>query len=246
MSTYRIKLSVLLFCAILLTTGCADLLLPTLSGNVIREARMVDSFTELNICCGMYLEVTQGDETSVELEADENLLPEIETIVRGEQLTVQFRSRITFMPQFRSGRITIYVTMPEVRALELSGGSNGTIEALQTDDLRLDLSGGSRLSIDTLTAEQLTAELSGGAEIRVGDGTVTEQTVNVSGGGEYLLEDVRSDIANLDLSGGSRAEIWVLERLRVDASGGSNLTYRGSPTTEQDISGGSRVRSVED
>lgn len=246
MSIQRTKLLALLLCLILFTTGCVDLVVRTASGNVSREARTVDSFTEISVCCGMHLQLTQGDQPTVEIEADETLLSEIETIVRGEQLTLQFHSPFSLLPRFRSGRVTVYITTPDVRGLDLSGGSNGTVERLQVEDLHVDLSGGSHLTIDTLNAEQLTAELSGGAQVQIDAGTVTEQMVDVSGGGQYRLENVQSDNVVLDLSGGSRAEVWVREMLRVDASGGSNLTYRGSPTTQEDISGGSRVRAVDE
>lgn len=244
MSIQRTKLPALLLALILFTTGCVDLVVPTASGNVIREERTVDAFTEISVCCGMRLELTQGDQPTVAIEADETLLPEIETTVRGEQLTVQLRSSFSLMPRLRSGRVTVYVTTPNVRALDLSGGSNGTMERLQGEDLHIDLSGGSHLTIDTVTAAHLTAELSGGAQVQVDAGTITEQQVDVSGGGQYRLENVQSDSIVVDLSGGSRAEVWARETLRVDASGGSNLTYRGAPVMEQDISGGSRVRAV--
>ena len=228
----------------MLVIGCTPLISRPGSGTVIREERTVSDFAAVDICCGMHLELTQGAETAVTLEGDEAILAEIETIVRRDQLTVRFRPQFNLLPRFNSRQVVVSITTPEIRAVELSGGSHGETERLQTDELRVTLSGGSELAITELNAEQLDAALSGGAELSIESGVVTEQRVDGSGGSGYLTADVRSQEVDLDLSGGSQADVWVSRSLRVDASGGSEVTYRGSPTVNQNSSGGSRVRSV--
>jgi hypothetical protein len=38
--------------------------------------------------------------------------------------------------------------------------------------------------------------------------------------------------------------VWVTESLDVEASGGSDVEYTGSPTIDQEVSGGSEINAA--
>jgi hypothetical protein len=236
---------ILLLCAALVSAGCAGMTLPPGSGNVVREERSVAEFTAISVCCGMQLEFTQGDQTTVELEGDDNLLAEVETVMEGDQLIVRFQRPFTVFSFMGNERIRVYVTAPTLEGLDLSGGAHGKAAAIETETLRLMASGGSQVDIDLLQADDFVVDLSGGAEVAITDGTVVRQAVEASGGSQYHLENVQSSSAELNFSGGSQATIRVSETLRIDASGGSQIAYHGAPTVDQNSSGGSQVRALD-
>jgi hypothetical protein len=80
--------------------------------------------------------------------------------------------------------------------------------------------------------------------VTVRAGTTTEQEATVSGGAHYRAADLESEVARLEVSGGSEAAVWVTESLDVEASGGSNVEYTGSPTIDQEVSGGSEINAA--
>jgi len=47
------------------------------------------------------------------------------------------------------------------------------------------------------------------------------------------------------MSGGASAEVNVSEKLIVDASGGTNIRYKGNPEISSELSGGSSIEKVE-
>lgn len=234
------------------------------SGHVISETRVVQDFDQVEVCCGMKLMLTQGKESQLRLEADDNILPEIETLVRSGQLTVRFRSN--FGPfNFRlSQPVTVYLQMPMIHGVTISGGGSLTTEAVETDHIALEFSGGSQgaiknlqaqtidlvtsgggqTTIDTLEAETLALDVSGGGRVTFNGGTVTNQRVTTNGGSHYNAAAVEGETATLDVSGGSDVKIWVTEALHVEASGGSQVDYTGNPSLDQQLSGGSQVRAV--
>lgn len=252
-----------LLTVILLLSGCV---LSTLqgSGNVVSETRAVADFEQVEVCCGMKLVLTQGDDIQLQLEADDNILPEIETIVRSGTLTVRFRSNWGPFNFRLSQPVTVYLQMPTIHgvtisgggsltmerlatdrvALEFSGGSQGTIKTLQAQAVDLSTSGGGQTTIDTLDVDTLDLEVSGGGRVTLNGGTVTNQRVTASGGSRYHAAAVEGEIATLDVSGGGEAKVWVTETLRVEASGGSQVEYTGNPALDQQLSGGSRLRAV--
>lgn len=242
MSRQFIIVSTLLTVALLLS-ACPNFSLLQGSGKIVRETRDVSDFSAVEVCCGMQLTLTQGEPTSVELEADDNILPEIETLVADDRLIVQFRQRISLWTSTRTP-IQLYVTMPTISGVEVSGGGAVTAPMIQSDAFQLTLSGGSQANVDELQVTALRADLSGGAHATIVGGTVTQQLVDASGGSHYLAADLQSAQATLDISGGSEARVWASESLVVDASGGSNVAYYGRPDVDQDTSGGSDLDSL--
>ena len=248
---------------ILLCGGCAVATRQG-SGKVISETRVVRDFDQVEVCCGMKLILTQGDDSQLRLEADDNMLSEIETIVSGRQLTVRFRS--TFGPfSFRlSQPVTVYLQMPTIHgvtitgggslttdnvktdriALEFSGGSQGVLKNLQAQTVDLVTSGGGQTTIDMLEVDILDLEVSGGGRVTLHGGTATNQRVMIGGGSRYDAAATEGETATLDVSGGGEAKVWVTATLHVQASGGSQVEYTGNPTLDQQLSGGSQVRAV--
>jgi hypothetical protein len=248
---------------LLLLSGCA--LAPLRgSGRVVSESRTVSEFEQVEVCCGMQLVLTQGDAVQLTLEADDNILPEIETLVRGGTLTVRFRTNPGWLNLRLSRPIMVHLQMPTIHgvtisggsgleterletdrlALEFSGGSQGRIGALQAANVDLLTSGGGQTTIDTVEVDTLNLEVSGGGRVAIDGGTVTNQRVALSGGSHYDGAAVEGESATLDVSGGSEAKVWVTETLAVQASGGSHVDYTGNPTIDQELSGGSELRAV--
>lgn len=234
------------------------------SGNVITEAREVSNFEQVEVCCGMKLLLTQGDEEQLTLEADDNILPEVETFVRSGTLTVRFRRNFASFNLRLNRPVTVYLQMPTIHgvtisgggsleteklevdrvAFEFSGGSQGMIRNLQAESVDLVASGGSEVTVDTMAVGTLDLEVSGGGHATVKGGTVTEQRVVASGGSHYDASAVEGETATIEVSGGGEANVWVTEVLQVQASGGSQVAYKGNPTIDQELSGGSEIRSV--
>ena len=187
------------------------------SGEVVSETRPVSGFDQISVCCGMELIVTQGDVESLEIEADDNLLPEIVTTVSGGKLTIRFKDDQGRTQYWPTQPIRCKVTTVDVRGLEVSGG--GSLEAgqIETDHLQIESSGGSQADIGSVAADTM--------------------GVGVSGGGEFYAQDLQLNRLELDLSGGSTGSIESLEgeTLKLENSGGGEVIIAGS-VTEQDVS----------
>jgi hypothetical protein len=214
------------------------------SGNVVTESRPVSGFDSISVCCSMRLILTQGNSESLEIEADDNLLPEIESVVTDGELIVRFKDSFGGVRLLNTSPIIVRVSAIQINGVDISGG--GRMEStgpVQTSQFALDISGGSQGAMDDLQAETLSAEISGGSRIEL-VGNVAEQTISLSGGSNYLAGDLQSQTATLDMSGGGRATLWVTEILNVDLSGGANASYYGSPMINQSLSGGSHLQSL--
>ena len=63
------------------------------SGNVVKENRGVSDFTEIDVSNAIQVEIVAQKDFSVEVEADDNILPLITTEIRGNVLRIKSENR---------------------------------------------------------------------------------------------------------------------------------------------------------
>src|SRR3990170_5909134 len=66
------------------------------SGNVVTEERDVSDFHKIHLSGIGNLIITQGEEESLTIEADDNIMPLISADVSGERLTISFKRGYNF------------------------------------------------------------------------------------------------------------------------------------------------------
>jgi hypothetical protein len=202
-----------------------------------RQSRPLTGFDAIEVGGGIDLVVRKGDAFVVEVVASEDDAAKIVTEVIDK--TLQIKRKSNFFDW--SGGGTVNVTMPTLVSLDASGGSDVKTEGtFASDNLRIAASGGSDLTID-VAAGALQLEASGGSDMRV-SGTARSARVESSGGSDLNASALTADEADVESSGGSDLTISVRQKIVGDASGGSDVTYSGTPSSVNvNTSGGSEI-----
>lgn len=229
-----------LLITVLVLTSCIHVV--SGNGDIVSETRDVSNFDSIDVCCGWDIELIQGDEESVTIRGDSNILDDIRARVRNGTLEIEYEEWHHHYEPTRTIEVTI--ELQELERFEGSGGVDVVAEALTGDDLEFDLSGGSSLEADVV-ATTLDLEVSGGGDARL-DGIVTSGDVHLSGGSTLRGAGLKLKRLDAGLSGGSIATVWVVRTLEAHLSGGSILHYFGSPSVEVESSGGSHIESLGD
>jgi len=234
--TNRIFIAVLVIITLVLTACNAV----RGSGNVETEERTVSGFSGIDLSGSGEVTVTQGEVESLTIEAEDNLIPLIETEVRNGTLVIGPKDNTALMP---TKPIRFLVSMPNIDNLAVSGSGEIFAESVTTDNLELDINGSGDIDIEQLRAESLTADISGSGNLTLA-GAVTEQRIDIGGSGEYKGDGLESDTAVVAIGGSGKATIWVNELLDAEVDGSGEVNYYGSPTVNQDISGSGDVNSL--
>jgi hypothetical protein len=195
-------------------------------------------FSEVNVGYGMKVEITQSNAYSIEVQADERDFKYLKVEKEGDNLRFYINER----NYRKADDINIKITMPSLEAIGLSGGSIGNIDMdISTKNFDCDLSGGSILK-GKLNCGDLDLDLSGGSQATLkGKGGNAE--IDGSGGSIFKLKDFSVNNAEISLSGGSQVSVNINETLNASQSGGSQITYYGSPEIgNTSFSGGSGIR----
>lgn len=198
------------------------------------------NFDQVSVGSGMHVSINQGESYRVEATGAPEALERLEMDQKGSRLEFWLDHGWTWWR--RSGRISLDITLPRLRKLDLSGGSQGSLD-IQTGSgsFSADLSGGSFLN-GQLSCGNGELSLSGGSEVEL-SGSGEDLIIDGSGGSEYDLQDFPARNLNASLSGGSRAAVTLNGSLNADLSGGSEVVYYGNATMAAvSSSGGSKVR----
>ena len=241
MNAKILKIIGLLAIGLLLTTACG---LRTIqgSGDVVTESRDVSGFDRVSHTGIGRVIITQGDEESLTIEADDNLMEYITSEVRDGTLELGFTDNLRVDP---IPSIVFRVNVNDLKALESVGVGAFEIEKLNTDQLELSTSGTGVITIDELTVTDLVVAADGTGSIKLA-GTAETQEIKLVGAGDYEAPDLESQTAAVDVTGTGSVEIWVLDSLDVVITGVGGASYFGSPNVTQNITGNGSLTSLGD
>jgi len=184
-------------------------------GHIVREQRAVAKFDEVDVSGAFYLEIRQGDQESLLIEADEALLPYIRSEIRAGRLKLGYTCPLRLVNSDQLVRLEL--TVKDLDAIRFSGAGKIYAEQLDTDSIRIELSGAGQIVIDNIEADRLKVKLSGAGEVRLA-GVVAEQDVQISGVGNYGAGALRSQDADVRISGVGQATVWVEDTLTANGT----------------------------
>ncbi len=206
------------------------------NGNVITQSRIISSdFTEIKVSQGIEVSLTMGKETSLSLEADENLHDLIITEVEDGVLNIYSEDNI-----WKSTSRKIYLTAKEIDKIKASSGAEVISEnTIRADDFEVNLSSGSSVRL-MLNVSDLSCDTSSGSSARL-KGVAGNFIANSSSGSNIKAKELAVKTCNADVSSGASIKVNVSDDLDADASSGGNIKYIGSPKTvdKNSSSGGS-------
>lgn len=197
----------------LVTAGCGDDPDSGVrgSGTVASEDREVAGFERIRLQGSGDLIVDVGDRESLQVAAEDNLLPLLTSEVRGSTLELGASESIS------PTRPITYT----IGARSLSG---------------VTISGSGDVVVPDLDCATFDVTVSGVADFDVG-GSCDRLEVEISGTGEFDGIDLTVATAAIRISGAGDAIVHATDDLRVSLSGTGSIEYLGDPSTEIDISG---------
>ncbi len=206
-----------------------------------KETRNVSGFTRVNFGVAGDLYINIGQDFKVVLEGDKSTLDDIVTEVSGGKLIIKQDSWLKNL----DGKVTVFVTMPEIEGIGVSGSGKAEIkDAVKTDNFDLNVSGSGKIFTSDITVSELDASISGSGDIIIGgNGNANMADISISGSGNYAGESLKISSGEFSISGSGSCRCYVTELLKARVSGSGNITYQGDPKIDARISGSGKVRS---
>lgn len=236
MKTIKTPLLIALFALLIGTSSCVDDIFLEGNGIVETEFRRASGFDAVSSSGDFDITIVPGDEYSVEITAESNLLSYIETDVVGNTLKIRTRG----MYSLRDHRtIEIYITTPVLNGVALSGSGIIKTGSFLSDDFRVTLSGSG--DIDTqISSETLKANVSGSGSIFI-EGDTFESEFVISGSGKIKSYDLEQNVCQATISGSGDMYVNVSEAIDAHISGSGRVYYINYPVVHTSISGSGGV-----
>lgn len=210
------------------------------TGPVQTESRSVDNFHGVQLDISADLEITVGESYSVEVLAQQNLLPLIQTKTENGQL------RIFSSENYNSSEpIKLRVTMPAPDQLAVGGsGSIKVLNTLNAEKLDISIGGSGAVNCMQANLNSLHTSISGSGEVTLG-GKCNDWAADISGSGEVNAKSFTSNTLRVSVSGSGTVTADVTTELKADVSGSGDVFYSGSPTVNSSVSGSGTVKKIE-
>jgi carbon monoxide dehydrogenase subunit G len=215
------------------------------SGHVVQEERHPGDFDGVDFKSFNNLYIETGEETSLVVEAEDNLMPFLVTELEGDTLEIYVRPGI----KLRNTRpVNYYLTVEkdQLQAIKISGSGNVKAPELEAEDFSLIVSGSGDARMAGLEADSLEAKISGSGNLDLGDLQLGPVELKISGSGDIRIDSVEADDLELDISGDGRARIengqLNSQKITISGSGDYIADQVESDEVEVRINGSGNTR----
>jgi hypothetical protein len=210
------------------------------SGLLRTEARDVASFTAIDLRAVGDAVVEVGPTASVEIDAEDNLLPYLTTSVVDGTLRIETKAGVTL----RTTKAILYrITVPTLTRTSVAGSGTVHAEGIQGTDFAADVSGSGQIVVKG-TAQTAALDVSGSGRVDTTALASDALTVDVSGSGHVAARATGS----LSASVGGSGDISVsgtAQQCRINVAGSGSVDARSMTSTNADVtisgSGAARV-----
>ena len=187
------------------------------------------------------IELIQGNTESVVVEADDNHLPLIETVVTNGQLRIRTAKGFN-LPGSAKVKVTVY--MRNIDKLSLAGSADLTAARLLSPKLAGNIAGLGTITIKELQSDDLAISIAGSGRFEA-QGTAKALDVSIAGSGDVSTAKLSTQDATVSIAGSGDAVLWVRKALSVSIAGAGEVRYYGEGNLrEASTMGSGRVKQL--
>ena len=209
------------------------------------QNRDVSSFSQISLRISGKVYLTQGEQQSIRIVAKESVIDDIITEVKGDELQIRFPNKTIFQRKFNPGKIEIYITVPDVNGLAVSGSGDIVCKNLDARILNLAVSGSGSIEIDRLTSKKVKGAISGSGNVKLnGTGVAEELTVAISGSGNFDGADFEADQVSVSTSGSGNCRVISNGSIKARIAGSGSVYYDGGASIDASVAGSGKVRRM--
>ena len=201
----------------------------TIKGNGVmkKETRNASGYTGIQLQGSMNVQIAYGNSNTISVEADENLLPYIETVVENGKLIIRTKNKTNLKS---NQKLTVYASLTKLTAVELSGSGNITGDGAFSNSgrtaVRLSGSGNVKLGLDKVN--ELEVAISGSGNVALKGNHTNNIEASISGSGNIDCSNLSTNDVFAKVSGSGDIKVYANKSIVAKVSGSGNIYYKGS------------------
>jgi hypothetical protein len=211
------------------------------SGKIQHQARDVAHFDGVAMSLPGNVEIRSGgSREGLTIDADDNLLPLIETVVEDGTLKIRAKHNATL----RTRNLKVVVQARSVDRLVLGGSGNIDADVVHGGRVKFDVGGSGAIKVGRVEGDTVNVALGGSGDLKVAGGTARSTSISIGGSGTVDLAHVRTDNASVTVAGSGNVTLWVKESLGLTVAGSGDVNYYGDPHVTRSVVGSGNVRRL--
>jgi len=189
-------------------------------GEIVKKKLNVADFNSIGLGIKATIYLTQGSQQSVEIEAQQNIIDNLELDVENGSWNIEGKKRIRDYKD-----VVLHITVPSVRALSIGGAGKilGKNEFKNLGELKISIGGSGEVALA---------------------GSATSTSISIAGSGKVDVRQLESASSKVSIAGSGDAYVEAKERLNVSIAGSGNVYYAGKPSVKTSIAGSGKVESL--
>jgi hypothetical protein len=212
------------------------------NGNVTTEQRSLNGYDGVNSHGPFDVYISQDSGFKVSVEAEDNLLPYIETYVENGVLNV--RTKDGYWLNTRKD-IKIHVSAPSYSKIRSVGSGNIVTSNMIQNSSKIEFeSTGSGDIRAQVNAPEVESELTGSGSITINGDTKTF-TSEINGSGDIHAYDLKAETVSVGINGSGSADVYSSVNLKVSVNGSGDVRYKGNGQVSSSIHGSGSVKKTD-
>lgn len=195
------------------------------NGNVVTVTRTTSDYDGIGVGGSFDVILVKGKEGKITIEGEENIIPYIETEVKGNTLKIKYRKNTNIRT---TRKLTITVPYEDIDLVSLGGSGNITCKGtLKVNDLKTSLGGSGNITLK-VDADEVTANIGGSGNIKL-EGFSNQFTCSIAGSGSIKAYGLETDDLSATIAGSGSIRTTVKTKIKAKVVGSGSIYYKGNP-----------------
>lgn len=212
------------------------------NGEVTTITRQVGNYDQVNVGGFFDVELVYGDEGTITIQGESNLLDYLITEVNRDALKVKVKKGANLKPS-KNKTITITVPFRDLDAVTLAGsGDVISKDVIKTSDFKTAVAGSGDLIV-SIEATTIEASVAGSGDLTL-KGSSNSVAYSVAGSGDIHASDLKAENADARVAGSGDIKLNCSSYLKARVSGSGDIEFSGNPSKQDTkVSGSGDISS---
>lgn len=172
---------------------------------VVNKDVKVQSFEKVQIAGAFDVTYSQGDSSTVRIEAPEDALKNIDVYTDGETLYIGPKTKnllFSLKSLNRNYKIYVYATSPDLTSVEVAGSGEFDVNGhLDTDKLELSIAGSADMKFADVICDELDATIAGSGDIKINKLVSGKADFSIAGSGDVDAKNIDCGELSVSIAG---------------------------------------------
>lgn len=200
------------------------------NGNVITKTRTISEYDKVSLKGSLDVALVYGNEGSVKIEAESNLIEHIVTEVEGDNLKIYVQKGYN-LDTSRGSKLLITVPFKELSNVNLSGsGDVYTEDVIKGNRFSASISGSGDVHL-AIEASEVKTSITGSGDMVLRGSTETLKC-DVTGSGDLKAYDLKAQNVYASVTGSGDIKTTAANSIKARVTGSGDIDYQGNPEME--------------